>query len=101
MDPRKTVHSTGTISETLAHRFTEQKENLESHWNKYYQLDPELARRYLEEMAAMSANQRNVRDIPREVISPSAPKPLSNDTTHDVRIMKSGEKCEKGIVLCT
>ncbi|XP_052685257.1 uncharacterized protein LOC128165085 [Crassostrea angulata] len=70
---RKTIHSTGTISETLTKRLTGKKNDLESSWSKYYKPDPELARRYLEEKAAMSNSQRNVGNVPREVISPSAP----------------------------
>lgn len=73
LEARRAVHGTGTISETLARRFTKEKEDVESPWSKYYQPDPELARRYLEEKAAMSVNQRNVGDVPREVVSPSAP----------------------------
>lgn len=73
LEARKTVHNTGTISEILAQRFREQKEDLESSWSKYYQPDPELAKRYLEEKAAMSENQRNVGNVPREAVSPSAP----------------------------
>lgn len=57
---RKTIHSTGTISETLKQRLTRKKDDLESPWSKYYQPDPELARRFLEEKAAMSENQRKV-----------------------------------------
>lgn len=73
LEARKTVHSTGTISETLAQRLTGKKDDLESPWSKYYQSDPDFARRYLEEKAAMSVNQRNVGDVPREAIPPSAP----------------------------
>lgn len=70
METRKPVQSTGTISETLAQRLNEQKDDLESPWSKYYQPYPELARRYLEEKAAMSVNQKNVGDVPRDARHP-------------------------------
>lgn len=67
------AHNTGMISETLTQRFTKQKEEVESPWNQFYQPDSELTKRYLEEKAAISANQRNAGDVPRVVTSPSAP----------------------------
>lgn len=73
LEARNTVQNTGMISETLAHRFMKQKEDVESPWNQFYQPDPEPAQRYLEEKAAVSVNQRNARDVPRVVTSPSTP----------------------------
>lgn len=46
----KTLHSIGMISETLVRQLTEQKEDVESHWSKYYQPNPKLVRRYFEGM---------------------------------------------------
>lgn len=70
---RKLTSNTGTISTKLAQQFLGEEENEDYPWTKYYRPDPELARKYLEEKAAMSTQQRNAGDAPREVASPSAP----------------------------
>ncbi|XP_052708674.1 uncharacterized protein LOC128183615 [Crassostrea angulata] len=70
---RKLTSNTGTISTKLAQQLLGEEKNEESPWTKYYRPDPELARKYLEEKAAMSMQQRNAGDAPREVASPSAP----------------------------
>lgn len=49
------------------------KKDEESPWAKNYRQDLELARKYSEEKAAMSLQQRNAGYVPREVVSPSAP----------------------------
>lgn len=67
------TNSTGTISTKLAEQLLGEKKNEEFPRAKYYRPDPELARKYLEEKAAMSTQQRNAEDAPREVTSPSAP----------------------------
>uniref|UniRef100_K1PQN1 Uncharacterized protein n=1 Tax=Magallana gigas TaxID=29159 RepID=K1PQN1_MAGGI len=63
----------GTISKKLAQQLLGEEKNEDYPWTKYYPSDPELARKYLEEKAAMSTQQRNAGDAPREVASPSAP----------------------------
>lgn len=85
LEDRKTIHSTGTISETLIQRLTGKKDDLESPWSKYYQPDPELARRYLEEKATMSENQRSVGSTPRGDTLPSAPNlyPMINPMMYE------------------
>ncbi|XP_052706731.1 uncharacterized protein LOC128182162 [Crassostrea angulata] len=70
---RKLTCNTGTISTKLAQQFLVEEKNEDYPWTKYYRPDPELARKYLEEKAAMSTQQRNAGDAPREVASPSAP----------------------------
>ncbi|XP_065928361.1 uncharacterized protein [Magallana gigas] len=70
---RKLTSNTGTISTKLAQQFLGEEENEDYPWTKYYRPDPELVRKYLEEKAAMSTQQRNAGDAPREVASPSAP----------------------------
>lgn len=70
---RKLTSNTGTISTKLAQQFLGEEENEDYPWTKYYRPDPELARKYLEEKAAMSTQQRNAGDAPRKVASPSAP----------------------------
>uniref|UniRef100_K1Q7U1 Uncharacterized protein n=1 Tax=Magallana gigas TaxID=29159 RepID=K1Q7U1_MAGGI len=61
------------MSTRLAQQLLGEEKNEESPWTKYYRPDPELARKYMEEKAAMSTQQRNAGDAPREVASPSAP----------------------------
>lgn len=73
LETRKTTNSTGTISTKLAQQLLGEKKDEESPWAEYYRPDPELARKYLEEKAAMSTPQRNAGDVPREAASPSAP----------------------------
>lgn len=69
----KIINSTGTISIKLARQLRGKKKDEESPWAKNYRQDLELARKYSEEKAAMSLQQRNAGYVPREVVSPSAP----------------------------
>ncbi|XP_052695774.1 uncharacterized protein LOC128174203 [Crassostrea angulata] len=73
LETRKLTSNTGAISTKLEQQLLEEEKNEESPWTKYFRPDPELARKYLEEKAAMSTQQRNAGDAPREVASPSAP----------------------------
>ncbi|XP_052708799.1 uncharacterized protein LOC128183721 [Crassostrea angulata] len=73
LETRKLTSNTGTISTKLAQRLLGEEKNEESPWTEYYRPDPELARKYLEEKAAMSPQQRNAGDAPREVALLSAP----------------------------
>ncbi|XP_052680033.1 uncharacterized protein LOC128160727 [Crassostrea angulata] len=73
LETRKLTSNTGTISTKLAQQFLGEEKNEDYPWTKYYRPDPELARKYLEENAAMSTQQRNAGDAPQEVALPSAP----------------------------
>lgn len=57
----------------LAQQLFGEKKDEESPWAKYFRRDLELARKYLEERAAMCTQQKNAGDTPREVVSPSTP----------------------------
>lgn len=66
----KTDHST----ESFAHQLMDQKEDVESHWSKYYRPNPEFARRYLEEIEGHNVCEtEEYRGVPWEGILPSAP----------------------------
>lgn len=73
LENRKMINRTGTISIELARQLLGKKKDEEYHYAKFYKADPGRARKYTEEKAAMSLQQRNAVVVPREVVSPSAP----------------------------
>lgn len=58
---------------TCSTTVTINKKNEESPWTKNFRPDTELARKYMKEKAATSSSQRNIGDVLRKVVSPSAP----------------------------